>query len=281
MKISAMTNSLRLPLTTTLDKYLAMGIQGVQLVTTPEFLVMTDKRIAQIRKEVEDRNMIISAICGDIGRYRFTVTHEWQDRIAIHKRLSDIAIMLGTKIITTHIGVVADDANDPTYPVMVEALSNAAEYSKNNGTVFAIETGPECAETLVRLLDDVNSPGLGVNLDPANLRMVSCVEPDHAVEVLGKYIVHTHAKDGINTFPGLAAATYGQCNADGSRRTFTEKPATFKEVPLGQGQVNWDAYLAALKKINYDGFFAIERECGDDPEGDIRLAVDFLKSKNY
>ena len=37
MKISAMTNALRLPITTTLDKYLAMRIQGVQLVTTPEF----------------------------------------------------------------------------------------------------------------------------------------------------------------------------------------------------------------------------------------------------
>lgn len=32
------------------------------------------------------------------------------------------------------------------------------------------------------------------------------------------------------------------------RRQLNEKPAEFKEVPLGQGQVPWDAYLAAHSK---------------------------------
>ena len=53
----------------------------------------------------------------------------------------------------------------------------------------------------------------------------------------------------------------------------------FKEVPLGEGQVDWDAYIAALKEIGYDGFLTIERECGDNPENDITLAASFLKSK--
>ena len=109
--------------------------------------------------------------------------------------------------------------------------------------------------------------------------MVSRVDPVHAVEVLGKYIVHTHAKDGINTFPGSAAACYGMREPDGSMRVFTEEPAKFQEVPLGQGQVPWDGYLAALKKAGFNGFLTIERECGADPEGDIRLAMNFLKSK--
>ena len=71
----------------------------------------------------------------------------------------------------------------------------------------------------------------------------------------------------------------GVTNADGSLRVFTEKPATYKEVPLGQGQVPWDGYLAALRKAGFDGFLTIERECGSDREGDIRQAVEFLKSK--
>ena len=41
----------------------------------------------------------------------------------------------------------------------------------------------------------------------------------------------------------------------------------------------WDGYLAALKKAGFDGFLTIERECGNDREGDIRQAVEFLKSK--
>ena len=51
----------------------------------------------------------------------------------------------------------------------------------------------------------------------------------------------------------------------------------YAEVPLGEGQVPWDNYIAALREIGFDGFLTIERECGDDPARDIQLAIDFLK----
>jgi sugar phosphate isomerase/epimerase len=53
----------------------------------------------------------------------------------------------------------------------------------------------------------------------------------------------------------------------------------FKELPLGEGDVDFDGYLAALREVGFDGFLTIERECGDDPVRDIRLAVDFLRAK--
>ena len=53
----------------------------------------------------------------------------------------------------------------------------------------------------------------------------------------------------------------------------------FAEVPLGQGDVNWDAYLAALNDIGYQGFLTIEREVGADPAGDIKIAADFLRAR--
>ena len=52
---------------------------------------------------------------------------------------------------------------------------------------------------------------------------------------------------------------------------------SFIEVPLGEGSVDWTKYLAALEDIGYKGFLTIEREVGDDPEKDIRKAVEFLK----
>ena len=279
MKIGALNSSLRKPLRETVAKFAAMGIRGMQLQITPDHLVMSDARLGEIRKLCSDSGLEISAVCGDIARTHFGVRDEWRDRVELYKRTADIAGVLGTRVITTHIGVVPADKNDPVYPIMTESIGAAAEYSASTNTVFAIETGPETADVLLQLLKDVNSKGLGVNLDPANLRMVSREDPVRAVELLGKYIVHTHAKDGINTFPGSAAAFYGMREPDGSLRVFNEKPADFKEVPLGQGQVPWDGYLAALRKAGFDGFLTIERECGDDPEGDIRLAVNFLKSK--
>lgn len=279
MKIGALASSLRKPLPETLKRFAKMGLQGVQILTSPEYLVHSDARLREIRNLCADAGLEISAVCGDIAHTHFGVTDEWKDRVELHKRVVDVAVKLGTRVITTHIGVVPGDKNDPVYPILVKAIREAAGYSHEKGAFFAIETGPENAEILHDFIVDVDSKGLGVNLDPANLRMVSCVDPAHAVDVLGKFIVHTHAKDGINVYPGLAAATYGMRNADGSFRVFQEKRAEFKEVPLGQGQVPWDTYLAALKRAGFDGFLTIERECGDDPEGDIALAYSFLKSK--
>ena len=53
----------------------------------------------------------------------------------------------------------------------------------------------------------------------------------------------------------------------------------FKELPLGEGDVDWDKYIAALKEIGFDGFLTIERECGDDPTADIKMAAKFLQEK--
>ena len=52
---------------------------------------------------------------------------------------------------------------------------------------------------------------------------------------------------------------------------------TYKEVPLGEGSVDFPAYLKALEDIGYKGFLTIERECGPDPAADIKLAADFLR----
>ena len=51
----------------------------------------------------------------------------------------------------------------------------------------------------------------------------------------------------------------------------------FEEVPLGTGSVDFPSYLKALEDIGYKGFLTIERECGENPEGDIKTAYNFLK----
>ena len=43
--------------------------------------------------------------------------------------------------------------------------------------------------------------------------------------------------------------------------------------------MDWDNYLKALADIGHTGYLTIEREVGSDPAADIRLAVQFLRSK--
>ena len=56
-----------------------------------------------------------------------------------------------------------------------------------------------------------------------------------------------------------------------------EDEAVYEEVPLGTGSVDFPKYLKALEEIGYKGFLTIEREAGDTPEKDIKIAYDFLK----
>ena len=55
--------------------------------------------------------------------------------------------------------------------------------------------------------------------------------------------------------------------------------APFVELPIGEGDVDWDAYLQALTDIGYKGYLTIEREEGDDRVGDTAKGIAFLQSK--
>jgi sugar phosphate isomerase/epimerase len=108
--------------------------------------------------------------------------------------------------------------------------------------------------------------------------MVTGQNPAEAVYMLKDYIVHTHAKDGVRYNVNQDATEVYHAFATGGVEALNVCKG-FKEVPLGQGQVNWNEYLSALKDIGYDGFLTIERECGDDPKADIVLAKNFLEEK--
>lgn len=95
---------------------------------------------------------------------------------------------------TTHIGVVPADPSHPRYGVMQQACFELAQYADSLDAHFAIETGPETAATLKHFLDELHSTGVAVNLDPANLVMVTGDDPVQAVYTLKDYIVHTHAR---------------------------------------------------------------------------------------
>lgn len=282
MKIGLIAELLRKPLYECVEYAAKIGAQGVQIYSTHgdnglNLMTCTDEELADFKAHCTKNGIEISAVCGDGLPGSFQVESECWDRVEKMKKIFDSAAKLGVKVVTTHIGCIPDSPQDPVYPTMVASVRKAAQYAESKGCCFAIETGPELAGVLLRFIQDVGCDALRINLDPANLRGVSCEDPVYAVLTLAKYIVHTHAKDAINKYVGSAAKFYGLRNPDGSLREISSRASGFKEVPLGEGQVPWKAYLAALKGIGFDGFLTIERECGADPAGDITKAVSFLK----
>ncbi|MEG2004184.1 MAG: sugar phosphate isomerase/epimerase family protein [Clostridia bacterium] len=277
--MGVMTDSFKKSFVESLDKASELGAEGIQLyVTGGEMLYseLTDAKIQQTKKLLIERNLVVSAVCGDFGGHGFESEDENKWKIPASKSVADLAKKLDSKVVTTHIGVVPTDKGE-NYQRMKAACKELGDYAEKIGVTFAIETGPEKAETLAAFIADVGSKGIGVNLDPANLVMVTDDDPVKAVYTLGKYIVHTHAKDGImiqKTEPRKIYTFFAEGGIEDLRME-----DYFKELPLGEGKVDFDAYLAALRDVGYNGFLTIERECGADPAKDIKKAVDFLKQK--
>ncbi len=270
--IGVLLDGFRLPVDAALDKAVEVGATGIQVYATngslaPENLV-GEKR-AEFRRKVADHGLTISALCGDIGRFDDPAIIP--GRIERSKRIMDLAQDLGVNVVTTHIGVVPASPAHERYKIMQEACFELSRYADSLNAHFAIETGPEPANVLRRFLDDLHSTGVAVNLDPANLVMVTGDDPVQAVETLKDYIVHTHAKDGIKLHENDPEVVYGLVTND------VPTGRGFKEVPLGEGSVDWPNYLRALDRIGYRGFLTIEREVGENPARDIGLAVQFLK----
>lgn len=271
--IGVIIDSFRTDIPTAVKKAAEVGAQGIQVYATRGEMApenMNAQRIADFKALVADNGLVIAALCGDLGG-GFGNKEENPGKVERSKRILDLAKELGTNVVTTHIGVVPTDSSIDRYKVMQEACFELSRYADEIGAHFAIETGPETSAVLKCFLDSLGSTGVGVNLDPANLVMVTGDDPAGAVYNLKKYIVHTHAKDGKQLYYKDPEIIYGLV-----KDSLVTGPS-FLEVPLGEGQVPWEKYLNALEDIGYKGFLTIEREVGDDPAKDIRSAVEFLE----
>jgi len=178
-------------------------------------------------------------------------------RIAHIKAASDFAKECGIPAVQTHCGFIPENPNDPVYKETVSAIRDVAEYCKRNGQNLRFETGQETPITLVRTIQDVGLDNQGVNFDLANLILYGKANPVDAIEILGPYVQGIHAKDGL--WP-VNAKDLG------------------KEVPIGQGKVDFPRIIARLKALDYRGAVTIEREIsGPQQLEDVRAAKAYLE----
>lgn len=283
-KIGIMVDSLRMPLREGLKRSKELGADGVQIYAVsgemdPANLSASARK--ELRSYIESLGLEISALCGDLGGHGFQDKTVNPEKVEKSKRILDLAVELGTNVVTTHIGVVPNDTSSEVYASMQKACVELADYATSMDAFFAIETGPETSAHLKSFLDTLGSKGVSVNFDPANMVMVTGDDPVQGVYTLKDYIVHTHVKDGVRFAEVDPREVYG---ALGYEKMSHEKLAQmvtdgniFKETPLGEGKVNFDGYFKALQEIGFKGYLTIEREVGLNPEEDILKAVRFIQ----
>ena len=279
MKIGAMVESFRMGFKNSVEKAASLGIEGIQAYATGGELGVddiTDAKLKEALDIVKSNGLVFSAICGDFG-HGFMNPEQNKIYVEKSKRVLDLAKKLECNIVTTHIGTVPAEENE-TKEIMRKACRELAEYADSVGSAFAVETGPEPGKVLGEFLDSLGAGGVRVNFDPANLVMCVDDRPENALKYLGKYVVHTHAKDGIMLKKKIEEKINIGEEAK-EHQALADMGMKYLELPLGEGDVNFDVYLPDLAATGFNGFLTIEREVGDNPEKDIALAVEFLKEK--
>ena len=170
---------------------------------------------------------------------------------------SDFAKALGIAEVATHIGVVPEDRDHPDYLAVRDMVRRVCDHCRRNGQSFGLETGQESAAALKTFIRDVDRANLGINFDPANMILYGSGEPLEALEMVKERVISVHCKDAF--WP-------------------KEKGIWGTEVPLGQGDVGMDRYVAKLKALGYRGPLSIEREItGKEQRADIREAIALLQ----
>jgi sugar phosphate isomerase/epimerase len=247
-----------------LEKVASFGMSTCQM-SVPPGEWWSKERIELIRRTAEEKEIkITSLICGFKGEsYRDIPTIKRTvgllnpatrgKRVLKVLSYSDFALELEVEIIQAHIGFIPEDTSDPDYKRLVLALQKIADYCKENNQSFTLETGQEKALVLSKFIEDVNRLNLGVNFDPANMLVYDADDPIKALDILGKYVIGVHCKDGKRP---------------------ERKGELGKEYPLGEGDVGIEKFIDKLRKIGYAGHLTIEREISGEKQ--IR---DILKAK--
>jgi sugar phosphate isomerase/epimerase len=225
---------------------------------TPHAASRTHQRAAEFNRRLAELGIVTTCVFAgfegesyaDIPTVQRTVGLVPRDtraaRIAELKAIADFARELSVDRVGVHLGFVPHDRADPDYAAVVELTRDICAHCGRNHQALHLETGQEPADVLIRFLDDVDRDNLFVNFDPANMILYGAGEPLPALELLGARVRSVHCKDAVwSDRPG---ETWG------------------REVPLGEGDVDFAAFLGVLKRIGYDGPLTIEREIPQEPE---------------
>jgi sugar phosphate isomerase/epimerase len=218
-----------------------------------------------------ERFTAVTAVCSYVGEnYQDIPTVERTvglvpegtraERIARTKAVSDVARQLGIDSVACHIGFVSHDFGSASYAAIRDVVREISDHCEKNGQSFTLETGQEPAKVLLKFIEDIKRPNVKINFDPANMILYGTGDPIEALGVLGKHVISVHCKDG--SWPPV------------------DKPmALGVEKPLGEGAVDFPAFLSKLKELGYKGLLSIEREEQDQTKrsADIRKAITLLK----
>ncbi len=240
-----------LPTRLALKRAYDMGFGAVEIGTTsgdttPDQLSQSGRR--ELARLVQGRGMNTAALDAHAGGGWTDPGHN-EERIDHAKSVIHMACEMGVPVVTAGVGRIGDESSRG----MVEsALSEIGDLCDRTGTLFAVRTEGVEAEMLADIITGLGCPSLKYCIDPASLLM-SDDDPGEVIARLDDGILLAHARDVVQGSSGVA-----------------------RETVLGEGQVDYLGFLAALSAAGYHGPHIVRRTDSPRPTEDIARAKVFL-----
>lgn len=219
--------------------------------------------VAELRRELAARDIaVLSGMWSTRGEDYTTLATiretggvrpdaHWSENLASARASARAARELDCRLVTFHAGFLPHERTDPERAKLVRRLREVAAIFADQGVRVGFETGQETAETLLDVLAELDVPTAGVNFDPANMILYGMGDPVTALGRLGPRVAQVHVKDARRA---AREGTWGT------------------EVPVGTGDVDWNAFFALLERVAPGVDLVIEREAGESRVADVALA---------
>lgn len=142
---------------------------------------------------------------------------------------------------------------------LFRSLNEVLKYAERNGVTLALEVMPDVPFIMtVRaakgIIDRFDSPYLQIYTDLGNVAAMG-TDPAPDLPSAGRHVIACHVKDAT--------------------------PGCFREIPFGEGIVDFDRCFQALGQMDYNGLLIAEMWSNEE-EGFIpylKTAADFIRSK--
>src|ERR1043166_357980 len=253
-----------------IDQLHAIGLARIQLALHP---IRTAPKIwGGVASQLGVQHIsVVSGMFGTLGEDYSTLDsirrtgglvpdETWDDNFENIQATAELAQQMQLKLVTFHAGFLPHEESDPLHATMLHRLRLVADVFAARQIDLALETGQETAATLKEFLEKLGRVNVGVNFDPANMILYDKGNPIDALQTLAPYLKQCHIKD--------------------ARKTQTPG-AWGDEVVVGTGEVNWKEFFRTLKNLQFNGYYCIEREAGNQRVSDVIAAKKFLEANLF
>lgn len=229
----------------------ALGHVEVRVVDGRNTVELDDATIDGVRRRVEGRGLVISAIASplfkcalDPGRPVASGDRFGQEEegVEAHFRKLDRVMEIARRLGTTRVRVFSFWREvEPTRhrEEIVRHLRRAAGVAERAGVQLLLENEPSCnggfAEEVGEIVRAVNHPSMRALWDPGNEAYGGKEAFPAGYRRMREVVAHVHLKDA-----------------------YIDKGGASKCVPLGSGDVPWVEQFRALAEDGYQGLFTIE-----------------------